>query len=56
MFNCGIGMALVVAAADAAMAQAVLSAEGEQVFQLGVLEACDGPAEVQIDLPPGWPA
>jgi len=56
VFNCGIGMALVVAAADAAMAQAVLSAEGEQVFQLGVLEACDGPAEVQIDLPPGWPS
>ncbi len=56
VFNCGIGMAVVVAAAEADAAQALLSAEGEQVFRLGVLDACDGPAEVQIDLPAGWPA
>lgn len=34
-FNCGIGMAVIVSAADADQAQALLSAAGEQVFQIG---------------------
>ncbi len=54
VFNCGIGMALVVA--DAATARAVLEAEGETVFDIGRIEAGAGPAAVRIDLPAGWPA
>jgi phosphoribosylformylglycinamidine cyclo-ligase len=53
VFNCGIGMALVVA--DAAAARAVLEAEGETVFDIGRIEAGDGPSSVRIDLPAGWP-
>ncbi len=34
-FNCGIGMAVIVAAEDADRAQALLAAEGEQVFRIG---------------------
>lgn len=34
-FNCGIGMAVIVAAEDADHAQALLAAEGEQVFRIG---------------------
>jgi phosphoribosylformylglycinamidine cyclo-ligase len=36
-FNCGIGMAVIVAAEDAARAQALLAAEGEQVFSIGAI-------------------
>jgi phosphoribosylformylglycinamidine cyclo-ligase len=54
VFNCGIGMALVVA--DAAAARAVLEAEREQVFDIGRIEAGSGPASVRIVLPAGWPA
>ncbi|OIQ66550.1 phosphoribosylformylglycinamidine cyclo-ligase [mine drainage metagenome] len=36
-FNCGIGMAVIVAAEDAARAQALLAAEGEQVFNIGAI-------------------
>jgi phosphoribosylformylglycinamidine cyclo-ligase len=52
VFNCGIGMAVVVR--DAEAATALLAEAGETVFRLGVLEACDGPAEVRIDVPDGW--
>ncbi|HEY0268347.1 MAG TPA: AIR synthase-related protein, partial [Methyloradius sp.] len=34
-FNCGIGMVVIVSAEYAAQAQALLSAEGEQVFAIG---------------------
>lgn len=34
-FNCGIGMAVIVAAADAERAMALLIGEGEQVWQMG---------------------
>ena len=34
-FNCGIGMVVIVAAEDAAATQALLTAEGEQVWQIG---------------------
>jgi phosphoribosylformylglycinamidine cyclo-ligase len=52
VFNCGVGMALVVCQADAAIE--LLEAEGETVFRLGVIEASDGPASVRIDTPAGW--
>jgi phosphoribosylformylglycinamidine cyclo-ligase len=39
VFNCGIGMVVVVAAADAAKATEVLKAAGETVYALGRIEA-----------------
>jgi phosphoribosylformylglycinamidine cyclo-ligase len=36
-FNCGIGMVVIVAAEDAERATALLAAEGEQVFRIGVI-------------------
>lgn len=36
-FNCGIGMAVIVAASDADRAQSLLAAEGEQVFRIGAI-------------------
>jgi phosphoribosylformylglycinamidine cyclo-ligase len=38
-FNCGIGMAVIVAAEDAERATALLGAEGEQVSRIGVIRA-----------------
>jgi phosphoribosylformylglycinamidine cyclo-ligase len=54
VFNCGVGMALVVP--DACAALDLLAAEGETAFPLGRIEAAEGPATVAIDLPPDWPA
>jgi phosphoribosylformylglycinamidine cyclo-ligase len=54
VFNCGVGMALVVP--DATAALNLLAAEGETAFPLGRIEAAEGPATVTIDLPPHWPA
>ncbi len=54
VFNCGIGMALVVA--DAKAARALLEAEGETVFAIGHVTAAEGHPTVRIDLPDGWPA
>jgi phosphoribosylformylglycinamidine cyclo-ligase len=34
-FNCGIGMVVIVSAADAERAQSLLTAEGEQVWRIG---------------------
>ena len=42
VFNCGIGMALVVSDPDAAVA--LLEAEGETVSRIGEIEAATGPA------------
>jgi phosphoribosylformylglycinamidine cyclo-ligase len=39
VFNCGIGMTLVVAEADAATAMGMLTAAGEQVYRIGRIEA-----------------
>ena len=39
VFNCGIGMVVIVAAADAALASEMLTAAGEQVCTLGRIEA-----------------
>ena len=52
VFNCGVGMAVVVADADAAIR--VLEAEGETVTQIGVIEAALGAASVRIDPPADW--
>ena len=38
-FNCGIGMAVLVAEADAADVTAALEAAGETVFRIGRIEA-----------------
>jgi len=55
VFNCGVGMALVVGEPDAAPATKLLERAGETVLRLGVIEAAGGPAAVHVDLPPGWP-
>jgi phosphoribosylformylglycinamidine cyclo-ligase len=55
VFNCGIGMALIVAAADEAAARAILEAEGERVFTIGRVEAGDGPPTAEVAVPAGWP-
>jgi phosphoribosylformylglycinamidine cyclo-ligase len=56
VFNCGLGMVLVVPAAEADAATAMLTEAGETVFRLGALEAGEGAASVQIDnLGAGWP-
>ena len=54
VFNCGIGMVLVVT--DAAAARAILEAEGETVFAIGHIEAGEGEPDVRMLLPDGWPA
>jgi phosphoribosylformylglycinamidine cyclo-ligase len=56
VFNCGIGMAVVVAEADTDAATTLLREHGETVTRLGHIEAAVGPATVQITLPDGWPA
>ncbi len=53
VFNCGIGMALIVAPEHEAEARAILEAEGETVFAIGGVEAGDGGAEIVT--PAGWP-
>ncbi|TDH62239.1 phosphoribosylformylglycinamidine cyclo-ligase [Dankookia rubra] len=56
VFNCGIGMVLVVAAGNAEAAMAQLAAAGEQVFRIGAIEAGSGPAGLRIDnLAAHWP-
>ena len=52
VFNCGIGMALVVSNPD--KATQLLQAAGETVCHIGVIEAADGAASVRIDLQTGW--
>jgi phosphoribosylformylglycinamidine cyclo-ligase len=52
VFNCGVGMALIVGDPEAAIA--LLEAEGETVHRIGLIEAADGPACVRIDPRAGW--
>jgi phosphoribosylformylglycinamidine cyclo-ligase len=52
VFNCGVGMALVVADAD--RAAALLRGEGETVFRLGHVAAGTGPASVRFDAVPSF--
>jgi phosphoribosylformylglycinamidine cyclo-ligase len=54
VFNCGIGMVVVTADPEAALA--LLARYGESAVRIGTIEAGSGPASVQIDLPDGWPA
>ncbi len=54
VFNCGIGMAVVVRAADVAEATALLEAQGETVLRIGHIGAGEGEAETVINLPEGW--
>lgn len=53
VFNCGVGMVLVVA--DPAEAERRLADLGKQVFRLGTIEPGSGPAAVRIDVPESWP-
>jgi phosphoribosylformylglycinamidine cyclo-ligase len=53
VFNCGIGMAVVVADPDAATE--LLRDQGESVVRIGRIEIASGPPSVRMDLPPGWP-
>jgi phosphoribosylformylglycinamidine cyclo-ligase len=52
VFNCGIGMALVVSDPNSAMQ--ILESEGETVSRIGVVAAGDGAAFVRIDPQAGW--
>ncbi len=54
VFNCGIGMVLVVADPQAVMA--ALGEMGETGFVIGRVEACAGEASVRMALPENWPA
>ncbi len=56
VFNCGIGMVVVVAEADAAAATALLVETGETVLPLGRIEAGAGEAATRIQPPPGLSA
>ena len=47
-FNCGIGMVAVVAADQAAQAQAAFEQAGEQVFRIGTIQATPGPATAHL--------
>ncbi len=48
VFNCGIGMALVVAAGDARRAADALRASGEAVYEIGSIEPSSGEADCVI--------
>jgi phosphoribosylformylglycinamidine cyclo-ligase len=54
VFNCGIGMALVVGDGDVAAAIRLLEAEGEHVTRIGTIEAGTGEAGVRFATPTGW--
>ena len=56
VFNCGIGMVLVVAAGEVAAAEAILREAGEAPARIGELVASEGPASLRMTLPAGWPA
>ncbi|MES9966756.1 MAG: phosphoribosylformylglycinamidine cyclo-ligase [Sedimenticola sp.] len=47
-FNCGVGMVVCVAEADAARATALLEANGETVWQLGSIETAEGTPVVEV--------
>jgi phosphoribosylformylglycinamidine cyclo-ligase len=53
VFNCGIGMAVVVADADAATA--LLRDQGESIARIGHIAEGSGPPAVRLTPPAGWP-
>ncbi len=55
VFNCGLGMVVVVGAEQAEDAIRLLTEQGETVTRIGVLEAGEGPAAVRVDNLQGWP-
>ncbi len=52
VFNCGVGMAVVVSDPEAAIK--LLEEQGEVASRIGVIEAGDGAARVQFEPPVGW--
>ncbi|MBN8902922.1 MAG: phosphoribosylformylglycinamidine cyclo-ligase, partial [Rhodospirillales bacterium] len=56
VFNCGVGMVVVVAAADAEAATALLQEAGETVSRIGTIEAGSGAATMRFAPPAGFPA
>jgi len=52
VFNCGVGMALVVS--DAAAATALLAEHDETAYPIGRIEAHDGPAAAKVRTPADW--
>ena len=48
VFNCGIGMVVVVAREDVTKAKALLAREGERVYEIGVVESASGEPEALI--------
>jgi phosphoribosylformylglycinamidine cyclo-ligase len=48
VFNCGIGMALVVARDEVAPARKLLEGEGERVYEIGTIEASSGEPDAVI--------
>jgi phosphoribosylformylglycinamidine cyclo-ligase len=56
VFNCGIGMVLVVGADAAEPAMALLHEHGEAPVRLGDIVPGEGKATLRMALPAGWPA
>jgi phosphoribosylformylglycinamidine cyclo-ligase len=52
VFNCGLGMVLVVS--DPEAATTLLTEHGETVFRIGIIQAGEGEARIAFDPPPGW--
>ena len=52
VFNCGIGMVLVVR--DAGTAMEHLRSEGEQPVKIGAVVAHEGEAAARVAVPEGW--
>ena len=52
VFNCGVGMALVVADPHAAVQ--VLAEQGEAAVPIGRIEAGEGAARVELTVPDRW--
>ena len=52
VFNCGVGMALVVTDAPAALA--LLADQGETAWEIGRVEVGAGEPEAHIAVPPDW--
>ena len=48
VFNCGIGMVVVVASDDAAAAKAFLERQGERVYSIGMIERAGGEPQALI--------
>jgi phosphoribosylformylglycinamidine cyclo-ligase len=54
VFNCGIGMVLVVAPGDVDAATALLTRDGEAVYLIGAIEPGAGEARIDFTPPTDW--